>query len=243
MPASSIYTAKIPVLDLRALAGAAKALGAEVTVAFETPVRFWSKDEQKKCALVGVLDVAECEGAITLRVPTSNLNDLLKTFGKDAILSVEVESDEDTDALSLTFTDGTTTDKRIMTVEEAAKDDVPYSTKVSTAASCEVDVKALAKVLTAYKKDADVVDLKISGSTLEVAYSNRNGKDAWLYATQPKGSGSGKFSTSLLAAATTACKSVADSATLMLSKDGPLRLNAVGDAIACRVYVVASKPI
>lgn len=248
MPESpTIYEASIPLADLKAVAGVAKALNDDVTIQFGTEergVRFWCKDEQKKCAMVGVLDVAEHEGSITLRVPSKNLADMLSAFAKGSTLSLRVDGNEADDGLSLTITDGASGDQRVVTVTEASTDDAPYAGKSSTSGSCQVDLKALGKVLAAYKKQADVVEVKIKGSILEVSYTSRQGKDSWKYTSeQVKGHGSGKFSTVLLAAAVTACKSVDSKAQLVMSATGPLRLNTLGETIGCRVYVVASKPL
>ena len=249
----TIYRTQIAAKDLKTLANVAKAVNEEVTLGLNAEAekqnqrfRFWSKDEQKKCALTGslVTEYEDTEGAVNVRLPTSNLYDTLATFGAKDMVEVVVSEDKanEENPLSMGFTNLRTGETRSMTVQEAEGDDQPYSGKLGKGPTCNVPSKELNKVVSAFKKYADVVEVKIDSGFL-VTYHSRNGEDSWHYLTEEsEGSGSAKFSTNLLAAAATACKNAGKMVTVTLSPTA-MRLSSATETVACRLYVVASTPI
>jgi hypothetical protein len=250
----TIYRTQLHAKDLKTLANVAKAVNEEVTLGLDAEAekegqrfRFWSKDEQKKCALVGTLIVEyeDTEGAVNVRLPTSNLYDTLATFGAKDMVDVTIVEDKanEDQPLSLNFTNLRTGETRSMTVQEAEEEDQPYAGKVGKGGPmCNVPAKELHKVVAAYKKYANVVEVQIDGG-LQVRYRSRNAEDSWRHVTEEStGTGTAKFSTNLLAAAATACKNAGKAVNITLSPTA-MRLNVGSETIGCRIYVVASTSI
>ncbi len=243
-----IFKASIPLGDLKTVANVAKALNAEATLSFDGsadwPLRYWCRDGQMKCALVGYLDFQESDGAVNLRMPSKSLLEAIAAFQKEDTILVEVleEKENQENPLTMTFTSAMG-DKRTMTVQEAGKDDLPYEPKQKGGAWCPVDMAALGKVIQAYKRHADVVDVRLRSTTLEVSYANRRGRDSWHYATESKGEAAGKYNTALLNAAIQATKALSPQGRLVISPSGSLRFSAASETGACQVFIVNSQPI
>lgn len=249
----TIYNTQLHAKDLKTLANVAKAVNEEVTFGLDAQAekanqrfRFWSKDEQKKCALVGTLltEYEDTDGAVNVRLPTSNLYDTLATFGTKDMVDMTIVEDKanEENPLTLNFTNLRTGETRSMTVQEAEEEDQPYAGKVGKGPTCNVPAKELHKVVAAYKKYANVVEVQINGG-LQVRYRSRNAEDSWRHVTEEStGTGTAKFSTNLLAAATTACKNAGKMVNVTLSSTA-MRLTVGSENVGCRVYVVASTSI
>jgi hypothetical protein len=247
----TVYSTTIMAKDLKALAQVAKALNDDVTLSFSTergvePFRFWSTDEQKKCALVGLMDYdSESAGnAVRIRIPTKSLYDVANAFGKDSDLMLRIEEGEKDDPLTMRFTEVTTGEVRTITVQEADEEDQPYAGKVGkTGPTCIVPTQQFTKIAGVYARQSDVVDLKMGGESLALSYTTRRTKDSWTHSTPVTGSGAAKYDSALLSAAATAAKVAGKEVKLTMSPKGTLRLSVANDVMACRIYVVASQAV
>lgn len=250
----TIYSTCMYAKELKAMAKVAKAIDETVTLGLDAEAkkdyqfRFWTTDAQKKCALVGGIDVdhEDATGAVMVVVPTTGLVELLDSFSPKASLGMSIVEDgsDEEHPLSLRLEDLGSGETRSMTVKEAPEEDAPYARKMGKGRpACTVPSALLHKVVASFKKSADVVDVFIGFEGLQVSYEARDSKDRWVYAAKDAtGDEGSKFSAPLLAAATTACKLVGPTVTLTLAEKS-MRLGASREGFRCRVYVARNEAI
>ncbi len=243
MKTETIYEARLKTADIATAAKSAMAVHPEITLGLgEHGLSFWCKDDRKECAVVGTLNLPDgAAGEIIIRAKAKQLADLVATF--DAKIPILLMVQQDADGLVLRLDQDST--MRVASVQEAEKDDLPFEPEYKSAASCIVDLMAFAKVVASFKREADVMNIRIKeGFGFEASYKTRDGVDSWHFPNEDaKGDHSVRFNVALLLAAVKAAKAVDTMAKVQISKGGPLRIivGAKGDAMRCMTYVVSSQ--
>lgn len=248
-----IFQASLPTKKLKEVFSGTKTISPTLTLMFNSegaPIRFWCRDAREQCAVNGFIDADAFEYfvaenlAYKLSVDVKQALDALAIFtpGKPVEISVLVdEEDQPFIAFEQTLKDDAG-DKRLLRVSEADDDDEAYAPKTEDQASAIVDLKMLARVLQANKKNSDVATVTVDDFRFKVSVDTRQARDEWQHPAVTGGNAEALVNVPLFLSLVNGAKNLGGMGDVFIYPN-MIRVEAVDEHIAARFYMAQSEPI